>query len=58
MKNVLPTQACKIVQLWTGKKIISLSLSHLIHVEIEKGKIILAGYSNDIFSTTRDICGK
>ncbi len=50
MGSVLPTKNCKIIQLWTKKEMISFPLSHLIHVEIEKGKILLAGYSYDIFA--------
>lgn len=52
MGSVLPTQACKIVRIGTEKGMISIALSHLIHVEMEKGKILLAGYSYDIFASS------
>ncbi|MBA4603539.1 hypothetical protein [Thermoactinomyces mirandus] len=52
--TVLPTQACKIVQLWTEREMISFPLTHLIHVEIEKGKYFLAGFSFDIFASSEN----
>ena len=51
MNELLPSKKCKVVKIETEKGTVSLSLSHLIHAEIEPGKVIFSGFSYDIFSS-------
>ena len=49
----LPTKMCKILKIETGEKTVSVPLSHLIKVEIEPGKLIISGFSYDVFASKR-----
>jgi hypothetical protein len=58
MNDLLPTKACKIVKIETEKGTVSVPLSHLIHAEIEPGKVIFSGFSYDIFSSANSEKGE